>query len=331
MTSLPKISIVIPVYNVEDYISECLQSVMRQTYKGEIECILVDDCGTDNSIAIAERLIADNVSQFTFCIPHHDHNRGLSAARNTGTDAAKGDYIYYLDSDDYISDDCITVLAKPLQEREYDVIIGDYDMFGDLHYPTLLTEERDEIIGNEKIFASYADRKICIMAWNKLCKKSFLIDNSVTFLEGQLHEDELWTYKMMLSIQSLRICHKEIYFYRIRLNSISTDKTKAQKKLLSYFDTIQYMQTYPSCYTNEYNKCLLYYWNLYLYIAFENRLSFRQEYIKLRNSCPYRLYNVLSDKNNTMGLFKQKLHFAFPPMMAYYGIKAKNYIKSHIL
>ena len=130
MIKSPKISIIIPIYNVEEYITECLQSVMRQTYKGEIECILVDDCGTDNSIAVAERHIADYKGPIEFRVLHHVRNRGLSAARNTGTDAATGDYIYYLDSDDYISDDCLEVLAEPLKKREYEMILGDLEMFG---------------------------------------------------------------------------------------------------------------------------------------------------------------------------------------------------------
>ena len=131
MIKQPKISIIIPVYNVAEYITECLQSVMRQTYKGEIECILVDDCGTDNSIAVAEKLLADYKGAISFRILRHAHNRGLSAARNTGTDAATSDYIYYLDSDDYISDDCLEVLAEPLKSREYDMVVGDLKMFGE--------------------------------------------------------------------------------------------------------------------------------------------------------------------------------------------------------
>ena len=80
MVNLYKISIIIPVYNVEPYISDCLQSVMRQTYKGEIECILVDDCGTDKSVEIAEKRIAEYDGPIEFKVLHHDHNRGLSAA-----------------------------------------------------------------------------------------------------------------------------------------------------------------------------------------------------------------------------------------------------------
>ena len=117
-----KVSIIIPVYNVEQYIGNCLRSVMRQTYKGPMECLIIDDCGTDDSIAIAEGVIREyndnaNVNLnanldlevnatldfiggggIRFEILHHERNRGLSAARNTGTEAATGDYILYIDS-----------------------------------------------------------------------------------------------------------------------------------------------------------------------------------------------------------------------------------------
>ena len=127
---LPKVSIIIPIYNVETYIEECLQSVMRQTYKGMIECILVDDCGTDNSMKIMEQLIEVYNGPIEFKVLHHEHNRGLSAARNTGMDAACGDYVYFLHSDDWISDDCIERLTHPLDLEQYDFVAGHYEKDG---------------------------------------------------------------------------------------------------------------------------------------------------------------------------------------------------------
>ena len=88
-----RVSIIVPVYNVAPYIADCLRSVMHQTYTGSMECLLVDDCGTDDSITIAERMIADYEGPIQFQILHHERNRGLSAARNTGTEAAKGEYL----------------------------------------------------------------------------------------------------------------------------------------------------------------------------------------------------------------------------------------------
>lgn len=89
------VSIIIPVYNVAPYIEDCLRSVMRQTYAGPMECLIVDDCGTDESIHIAERLITEYNGPIHFDILHHNHNRGLSAARNTGIENAVGGGISY--------------------------------------------------------------------------------------------------------------------------------------------------------------------------------------------------------------------------------------------
>ena len=86
------VSIIVPVYNVAHYIEDCLRSVMRQTYKGSMECLVVDDCGTDDSMSIVERMIAEYDGPIQFKILRHEHNRGLSAARNTGTMQATGDY-----------------------------------------------------------------------------------------------------------------------------------------------------------------------------------------------------------------------------------------------
>lgn len=316
MQVLPKISIIIPIYNVEKYIIDCLQSVMHQTYVGEIECILVDDCGEDNSMSIVERTIVNYSGKIAFRILHHDQNRGLSAARNTGTNAATGDYIYYIDSDDYISDDCLEVLAEPLMQREYDMVIGDYEMFGNMHNSTLLLETKNELVGNNTIFESYADRRLYVMAWNKLCKLSYLRDNDITFLEGQLHEDELWTYKTMLCAQSIGICHKIVYFYRVRSNSIVTDLTNAAPKLASYFSTIQYIQKHKYEIENDYYKCLLYYWNLYLSIAFGNNLSFLKSYLRLRKSCPYNPLKQLLLGKISIKQFSN-IHLAILPIAAY--------------
>lgn len=318
-----KISIIIPIYNVEEYIEACLLSVMRQTYTGEMECILIDDCGNDHSIDIAQKLISEYKGSIVFHILHHERNRGLSAARNTGTAAATGDYVYYLDSDDYISDDCIKLLAAPLRENDYDIVFGDYQMFGSRQDATLLTEEREVITGNERIFASYADRKIYVMAWNKLCRLSFLRDNDITFLEGQLHEDELWTYKTMLSIQSIKIVHEIIYFYRVRANSIATDTTKAQQKIISYSDTVKFIQTHPYRDDKSFVKCLEYYWTLYLYIARESRVDFLSDYRKLRNLCPVTPIKYLINGSATLRQIRAMWHFAFPPMIAYWCLRLR--------
>ena len=106
-----KVSVLIPVYNVAPYIERCLQSVVDQTYT-DIECILVDDCGSDNSIELAQNFINNYKGNIKFSILHHDKNKGQSAARNTALKYAKGEYVYFLDSDDAITSDCIEILMS---------------------------------------------------------------------------------------------------------------------------------------------------------------------------------------------------------------------------
>ena len=100
------VSIIVPIYNVADYIEKCLLSVLNQTYRN-IEVVLVNDCTPDNSIEVVQIILEGYKADRQIQILHHTINRGLSAARNTGIDAAKGEYIFFLDSDDWISEDCI--------------------------------------------------------------------------------------------------------------------------------------------------------------------------------------------------------------------------------
>lgn len=325
MVNLPKISIIIPVYNVVEYIEQCLQSIMRQTYIGEMECILVDDCGSDNSVGVAQKLISEYKGCIVFSILHHERNRGLSAARNTGTDYATGDYIYYLDSDDYIAEDCIESLATPLLEKDYDIVIGDYKMMGDHPYPAKLNELNNEIEGNDAIFTSYANRNLYEMAWNKLCNLKFLRNNAIQFLEGQLHEDVLWTYNTMLSVQSIRIVHKEVYYYRVRANSITTNIAQVHKRLLSYGDTLDYMHHHPHPLTKAYHQRLLDCWKSYLTIALKNHISFFHQYVYLRRSCPYKQMRYIMKGQMSMKQIKANLSFILSPTIGYCYLKVRNY------
>ena len=209
-----EVSIIIPVYNVGAYIGDCLRSVMRQTYQGTMECLLIDDCGTDDSIAIAERMIAEYSENFNkndnlnlnkgrgirFKIVHHDVNRGLSAARNTGTEHATGEYIYYLDSDDEITDDCIEkMLAVALKDPAIEMVQGKYDINGDnIPYPIERKDQITQVITNRDVRYCFYHRQINVCAWNRLIKRSFLFQHYLSFKEGILYEDGLWFFYLMI-------------------------------------------------------------------------------------------------------------------------------------
>lgn len=215
-----RITIVIPVYNVEAYIEDCLRSVIAQTYKGEIECVIVDDCTPDGSCDVIEKFIKEYIGNIQFKLLHHDKNRGLSAARNTGIDAATGEYIYFLDSDDEIAPDCIEVLATPLTKKKYDFVIGDYKTVGsDKELPLLLLDE-GEITTNKEIRSYYFKDKWYMMAWNKLCNLEFIKNNSLYFKEGLINEDNLWSFQLACLAQTMYIAKEQIYIYKVRANSI---------------------------------------------------------------------------------------------------------------
>lgn len=225
MEPLPTISVIIPVYNVERYVGRCINSVIAQTYP-KIECIIVDDCGNDASMDIVRKRIADYRGNIAFRILRHERNRGLSAARNTGTDAASGEYVYFLDSDDLLTHDGIALLAAPLRERRADFVLGNYASGGDKTCFLPIKIPSGFIFGNEKIRAGYLRGEWFMMAWNKLTSREFLLRERIRFGEGLLHEDNLWSFQIACCASSMCVVNALTYVYTIRGNSITTAKSR---------------------------------------------------------------------------------------------------------
>lgn len=212
-----KLSIIVPVYNVERYIKECMESLLSQTCS-DFETLFVDDCSQDASVYVVEQFLIDHPN-FNGRIIHHGKNGGLSAARNTGLKAATGEYILFLDSDDELSSDCIDKLTAPLNERTYDVVVGGVrEQYADG------TGNETEMITGPVLnpMKSYADGAWYVMAWNKLCNRKFLLDNELYFEEGLLHEDVVWSFKLASVCQSMYIENSPTYYYKIRNASIMT-------------------------------------------------------------------------------------------------------------
>lgn len=210
-----KISIIVPVYNVEQYIKECFDSIAVQTYNGDIECIFVDDCGKDNSVAVLEKLITDYHGAIKFSIVHHEHNKGLSGARNTGIRKASGDYLYFLDSDDSITSDCIEKLTA-LAEKYPGVDIVQGSTKSKLDWFQLANKRFPEFSDNFKwirrtMLLRYS---IPMTAWNKLVRKDMVVKNGLYFEEGLIHEDEIWNFMLAKHVHSIAFCCDITYMYR---------------------------------------------------------------------------------------------------------------------
>lgn len=217
-----KVSIIIPVYNVSQYIKRCLQSVTNQTYT-DLECILVDDCGSDNSIDIAKKFINDYKGDILFTILHHDHNKGLSAARNTALSFTKGEYVYFLDSDDTITSNCIIELMAIAQKYpDADFVQGNF-LDKDLHinkygWHTNLPEYCNVHEQLEKIILYTVVTSAC----NKVIKKAFLTEHNLSFIEGIVHEDMYWSFFLAKYTKAAAFVNKGTYIYYINDNSIVT-------------------------------------------------------------------------------------------------------------
>lgn len=228
------LSIIIPIYNVGRYIETCLQSVVDQTMTECIECILVDDCGQDDSMDIAQCFVDSYNGPVTFRILHHDKNRGLSAARNTGIRNALGEYIYLLDSDDYIIPECLETLYKIAQKYDTDIVQGSY--LSDSQY--LLTVSTNSHI-SPTTDAKYIKRTLLdydknpVMAQNRLVRRLLIIENHLWFKEGIIHEDSHWTYFLAKHVKRMAFCTRKVYFYRDTPGSI-TKSINMEKETIAF-------------------------------------------------------------------------------------------------
>lgn len=227
-----KVSIVIPVYCVSDYIEGCILSVMKQTYP-HIECIIVDDASPDDSIDKCEQLIAAYKGSIHFTILRHKQNRGISAARNTGTEAATGEYIYYLDSDDEITSYCISKLMEPLMKNKLiEMVQGNFVWIkkaGVTPKPAInIPNQGGDYNTREATRKCYFENKMPY-AWNKLISKKFLYKCQIQFKDGVMWEDHLWNLMLMKYLNHLYLVPDVTYLYFRRPRSITTGLKRKEK------------------------------------------------------------------------------------------------------
>jgi len=244
------ISIIIPIYNVEAFIRRCLDSVMSQAYSdATVECILIDDCTPDGSVAIVEEMLNSYDGPISFVLLKHEDNRGLSAARNTGISHAKGDYVFFMDSDDYLLPDSLDYFLNNIKQYPYaDIVMGNVQTCksGDLLIHKI--NEPWFIDDPDVFFRRLLHHQIYLYAWNKMIKRELLMSNNILFEEGILFEDQCWSYQLFSQISSVLLLPRVTYVYEYNLNSIvNTTQTaeKAEKVIWSYTISINKMLENP--------------------------------------------------------------------------------------
>ncbi|WP_138205052.1 glycosyltransferase [Haloimpatiens lingqiaonensis] len=218
------ISIIVPVYNVEKYLKACLESLLGQSYHN-IEVILVDDGSRDNSPIICDYYAA--IDQRVKVI--HKENGGASAARNTGIKAAKGKYIMFVDSDDYVDEDFVKSMIECMLEKFVDMVVCGYERVilnknkvlcrKSITYGLAEYKNKDELY---KDFYPFFDNKGFNTLWNKIYHANIIKDNNIRFIENiNMAEDFLFNLKYIQYVTSCAFIDKPLYKYVISENYLS--------------------------------------------------------------------------------------------------------------
>lgn len=221
----PKISIIVPVYKVEHYLDRCIKNIVNQTYK-DIEIILVDDGSPDNCPEICDNWVKkdDRIKVI------HKENGGLSDARNKGLLKANGEYILFVDSDDYIELVTCELFLKVINNNEPDIVVGNAKVIENnnvsIMQHSFINTNEEPITGKQYLKAELKSRTMYVVAWLNLYNRNFLLNNRLEFKVGLLHEDDEFTPRAFLKAE--RVIGTDIVFYNylIREGSITTRKNQ---------------------------------------------------------------------------------------------------------
>ena len=236
------ISIVIPVYNVESYISQCLDSIVNQSYRN-LEIILIDDGSTDRSGEICDKYAAKDAR----IIVKHQKNGGAANAKNAALKIASGDYLAFVDSDDYVEPDAYDYMISILEEYDADVIQGSFRYIYKNKKEDYPATDKNMEYGTIEYLKKYTENWTCALLWDKLYKRSLFQD--IFFEEGHVVDDEFFTYQGMMNARKI-ICVPEIvYNYRKRKSSV-TSNPDYQSRII--FDKLDYLEKRRTIITGKY-------------------------------------------------------------------------------
>lgn len=234
------ISIILPIYNMEKYIAECLESVINQTYK-DIEIICVNDFSKDNSMAIVDKY-AKNDSRIK--IVNNEKNRGLGGARNAGLDIANGEYIIFVDTDDKMLPDMAEKLYNCITQNDADMAFCDLVLLDEDKIERICKPFHDYTLTYNKIFypqkQMWAFVNMWPSAWNKIYKKSIIDSNNIRCHENILYEDHTFYYEYLFASKKVAYLPRALYIYRHqRADSIMKD---VSPRILEIFTILEFIQ-----------------------------------------------------------------------------------------
>ncbi len=232
---IPLVSIIVPVYNVENYLEKCLDSLVNQDFDN-YEIVVVNDGSTDKSKEIAERY----QTKYAQIVLINQENKGLGGARNTGIEAARGEYLLFVDSDDYIRKDTLHLLYSKAVEQQADMVVFGYTIVDELGNVIKI----DHGFENEKpTLDENRELLMCApIACNKLIKKDLFINSGIRFPDRAWYEDLRTILKLYLYVEKFGFVHQSLYFYLKRKGSI-TNALKADR-LFEIVDAVEDLLNY---------------------------------------------------------------------------------------
>ncbi len=227
------VSIIVPVYNIENYLKECINSLLSQTYKN-IEIILINDGSTDNSGTICNSYKKNSRIIKTINKP----NNGVSSARNTGLKVAKGDYIMFVDSDDYVSENYIETFVNNIKEKS--MVISSYkELFFNCTINHQIAKQKEVINNIEAINRLFERKSFGGYLWNKIFIKNIIDEHDLKFDESiHMCEDQLFVIQYLQYIKEVYLLPEIPYYYRMRKSSAVW---KNNSKILTMFDSFYRM------------------------------------------------------------------------------------------
>lgn len=238
-----RITVIVPMYNVESYIRDCVESLCSQQV--EMEIILIDDGSTDDTYKVASSLAA----QYSEIKLIHQENHGQGTARNVGLKHATGEYILFCDSDDMIADNSLKPLINLMDQYKLDYIkTGWLTKYSDktvVNSPVGIS--LNQVMSSERYFEEAIDNWYNVVPWNGLYRRSFLKKNDIVFPENIQFEDNTFSLKVYLSQLDAQMMQTEIPFYIVRVseNSTTTARPKA-KKINDQLENIRLMEEFIS-------------------------------------------------------------------------------------
>lgn len=226
MTNEPLISVIVPVYNVEKYLARCIESILNQSYIN-LEIILVDDGSTDSSGKICDEYAADDKRIYVI----HKENGGQSTARNAALDCAKGEYITFVDSDDYIHTDFIKIMYETIIAYDGDIVQCDYIRGTEDVFPNIPMSGKCKLIDVYTALSSFIYK---VIPCAKLYKKSAI--GMIRFPEGKINEDDATYYKFAYNCKRICILENRMYYYYMSPNSTMRNNDKPRLDFLSIYE-----------------------------------------------------------------------------------------------